>query len=110
MKKIIALLAALCLLLCGCSELIPARTTVESEQARLAAQVPPTTEPITLPTQEPTTEPPTEPPTEPAPQYFNPLNGEPMNEPFNKRIFALSSNNIRYSVPHSNVLNADLYF
>ena len=110
MKKIIALLAALCLLLCGCSELIPGRTTVESEQARLAAQVPPATEPITLPTQEPTTEPPTEPPTEPAPQYFNPLNGESLNEPFSKRIFAVSINNIRDAVPHSNVSNADLFF
>ena len=110
MKKTIALLAVLCLLLCGCSELIPARTTVESEQARLAAQVPPATETIPIPTQAPTTEPPTEAPTEPAPEYYNPLNGEKLTEPFNKRIFAVSINNIRDAVPHSNVGNADLYF
>ena len=105
MKKMLALLI-LCLFLCGCSELIPARTTVESENARLSAQATAATDPLVLPTVEATTEP----PTEPAPEYFNPLNGELLDAPFNKRIFAVSINNIREAVPHSNVGNADLFF
>lgn len=109
MKKILALLV-LCLFLCGCSELIPARTTVESENERLSAQATAATEPLVLPTLEATTEAPTEAPTEPAPEYFNPLNGELLDAPFNQRIFAVSINNIREAVPHSNVGNADLYF
>ena len=109
MKKILALLV-LCLFLCGCSELIPARTTVESENQRLSAQATAATEPLVLPTLEATTEAPTEAPTEPAPEYFNPLNGELLDAPFNQRIFAVSINNIREAVPHSNVGNADLYF
>ena len=112
MKKALALTLVLCLVLCGCSELIPARTTVESQNARLATQAA-TTVPVTEVTTEPTTEPTTEttePPTEPAPVYFNPLNGEILDEPFNKRIFAVSINNIRDAVPHSNVGNADLFF
>ncbi|MGM9605214.1 MAG: DUF3048 domain-containing protein [Faecousia sp.] len=110
MKKSLALLLVLCLALCGCSELIPAKTTVESQNARLAAQAAATTAPTTQPTTVPTTEATTEPPTEPAPVYLNPLNGEILDEPFNKRIFAVSINNIRDAVPHSNVGNADLYF
>ena len=109
MKKTIALLLTMCLVLCGCSELIPARTTVESESARLAAQAA-ATQATTAATTEPTTEATTEPPTEPEPVYFNPLNGEILDEPFNKRIFAVSINNLRDAVPHSNVGNADLYF
>lgn len=120
MKKIIALLLALSLLLCGCSELIPAKTTVESDQARLAAEAAqpivfaetqPVIEPETSePETEPETQPETEPETEPEPEYFNPLNGEILDEPFDRRFFAVSINNLRDALPHSNVINADLYF
>ena len=112
MKKSLALMLVLCLVLCGCSELIPARTTVESEAARMAAQTAtaPTTEATTEPTAEATTEATTEPPTEPAPVYFNPLNGEILDEPFNNRIFAVVINNIQGAVPHSGLPSCDLYF
>ena len=42
--------------------------------------------------------------------YFNPLNGEILDEPFNRRIFAVSINNILGAVPHANLNSADLYF
>ena len=106
MKKALALMLTLCLLLCGCSKLIPARTTVESENARLSAQATAETQPLILPTLEPTSQP----PTETSPQYFNPLNGERLDEPYRKRIFAVSINNVREAVPHSGVGNADLFF
>ena len=109
MKKILSLLLALCLLLCGCSELIPGKTTVESERLRQAA-LRPSTAATTAPTTEAATEPSTEAPTEPEPVYFNPLNGELLDEPFNKRIFAVSINNIPGAVPHVNLNCADLYF
>lgn len=105
MKKALVLLLAVCLLLCGCSELIPARTTVASENARLAALSVTETAPVTE-----TTEAATEPSTEPEPVYFNPLNGQILDAPFDKRVFAVSINNLRDAVPHSNVVNADLYF
>ena len=110
MKKILALLTALCLFLCGCSELIPAKTTLEEEQQRTAALKPsitvmPVTQAATEPTEAPTTEAPTEPTV-----YFNPLNGEILDEPFSKRIFAVSINNIQGAVPHVNLNCADLYF
>ena len=117
MKKIIALLLVLSLLLCGCSELIPARTTVESEKQRLAqitaktqAEAVTTTEASTVPETQPETIPETEPETEPEPVYFNPLNGEILEEPFNRRIFAVSINNLRDACPHASVGAADLYF
>ena len=110
MKKIVALLTVLCLVLCGC-ELIPGRTTVESQQTlpTLAAE----TIPLTLATQAPTeaaTEAPTEAPTEAKPVYVNPLNGEILEEPFSQRIFAVSINNLREAVPHSGLNQADLFF
>ena len=110
MKKLIALLAAVCLVLCGC-ELIPGRTTVESQQTLPTAAV--QTVPVTLATETPTeapTEVPTEAPTEAKPEYYNPLNGEILSEPFNKRIFAVSINNLREAVPHSGLNSADLFF
>lgn len=117
MKKTIALLLAISLLLCGCSELIPARTTVASEKQRIASTAP-VTQPVTQPTTEPTTEPTTvpetipetEPETEPEPVYFNPLNGEILDEPFNRRIFAVCINNLRDACPHASVGAADVYF
>ena len=112
MKKALVLFLALCMALCGCSELIPGRTTAEYEQARLTALHPTSSAPSvsTAPVTEAATEPPTEPPTEPEPVYFNPLNGEILDEPFNKRIFAVTINNIPGAVPHSGLVCADLYF
>ena len=73
MKKTIALLLAVSLLLCGCSELIPAKTTLASDKQRMAANEP-VTQPVTQPgteiTTEPETEPETQPETEPEPVYL----------------------------------------
>lgn len=113
MKKTIALLLAVSLLLCGCSELIPAKTTLASDKQRMAATEPvtqPVTQPVTEITTEPVTEPETQPETEPEPVYFNPLNGEILDEPFNRRIFAVSINNLRDACPHASVGAADMYF
>ena len=70
MRKYLALLLVLALLLTGCGKAEP-----ETE---------PTTEATTEATTEPTTEA-TEPPTEPEPVYYNPLTGEEVEEPWTKR-------------------------
>lgn len=64
MKKYVIALLVLCLVLCGCSELIPTRTTVSSQDAGQAAATVAPTE-TTLPTE--TTVPPTTEATIPAP-------------------------------------------
>ena len=63
MKKIFALLLSVSLILCGCGELIPARTTAQTQRTGTSpsAAPAPTTEVTTEPTTEATTEPPTEP-------------------------------------------------
>ena len=95
MKRYLALLLALCLLLCGCSAKQPEPTQ-------------PSTEAATEPATEPTTEPPTEPPTEPEPVYTNPLNGEILDAPFEDRIYAVTVANIPDSLPHVGVTHADI--
>lgn len=99
MKRILALSLA-ALLLCGCAARTPAPTS------------PSTTEPpevTTEPTAAPTTEPTTVPTTEPEPVYTNPLTGEVIEAPVEKRIFAVSINNLPYAVPHYGVNQADIY-
>lgn len=106
MKQILALFLVLSVLLTGCS-LIPARTTAESiASKKVAAETtaPPTVEPET----EPETEPPTEPATEPAPLYTNPLNGKPMDTPYEGRIIACTISNIRGALPHYGTMQADI--
>ena len=97
MKKMLALLLALSLLLCGCA----------------GAETPPTTEApaetVTEPTAEPTEEPTVAPTTEPAPVYTNPLTGEELDAPVDNRIFAVSINNLVYAVPHHGVQEADIF-
>ena len=90
MKKRIALLLVMALLLGGCGAQ-PEPTTV------------PTTETATEPTTEPTTVPTTEPPT-----YVNPLNGEISYEPFTNRIFATTISNVPAALPHVSVNEADI--
>lgn len=91
MKKLIALLLVLSLLLCGCGSNSAAPTTEA------------TTEPVTEATTEPTTIPTTEPPV-----YVNPLNGETSYEPFTNRIFANTISNVRDALPHVNAIKADV--
>ena len=99
MKKVIALMLTLTLLLCGCG--------AKSEPAvtEAPAAVPETT---AAPTAEPTTEPTTVPTTEPAPVYVNPLNGEILDAPFTGRIFANTVSNLADNIPHVGVVKADM--
>ena len=90
MKRSIALILVLTLLLCGCggqkAEATPAQTTP------VAAET--TAEPTTEATTEPTTV-----PTEPI-VYRNPVNGELLDEPFTGRIYANTVSNLRENLPH----------
>jgi len=101
MKRMVSFLLVLCLLLCGCSA-APKATEPSTE--------PPTEPPTTQAPTEPPTEPPTtEPPTEPEPVYRNPLSGEEIEAPWDKRIFAVSINNLWEAMPHYNVQEADIF-
>lgn len=99
MKKIIALMLMLTLLLCGCG------AKGEPAVTEAPAAVPETT---AAPTAEPTTEPTTVPTTEPAPVYVNPLNGEILDAPFTGRIFANTVSNLADNIPHVGVVKADM--
>lgn len=98
MNRLIALILAMCLVLCGCGAK-PEPTAPATE---------PVTEATTQPTTEPTTQPTTEPTTEPPPVYVNPLNGEILDEPFTGRIYAFTISNIRDALPHVSVNEADI--
>lgn len=92
MKRILALILALTLLLCGCG-----------------AKPEPTTEATAEPATDVTTEPTTVPTTEPPPVYTNPLTGEVIDEPIDTRIFAVSINNLKKAMPHYGVQDADIF-
>lgn len=95
MKRTLALILASALLLSGCSELIPPRTTMPTETEEIIA------------TEEPTEET-TEAPTEPAPVYTNPLTGEVIEAPCENRIFMSTISNVRDALPHYGTMNADI--
>ncbi len=99
MKKVIALMLTLTLLLCGCG------AKGEPAVTEAPAAVPETT---AAPTAEPTTGPTTVPTTEPAPVYVNPLNGEILDAPFTGRIFANTVSNLADNIPHVGVVKADM--
>ena len=99
MKRVIALMLTLTLLLCGCG------AKGEPAVTEAPAAVPETT---AAPTAEPTTEPTTVPTTEPAPVYVNPLNGEILDGPFTGRIFANTVSNLADNIPHVGVVKADM--
>lgn len=99
MKRLIALMLTLTLLLCGCG------AKGEPAVTEAPAAVPETT---AAPTAEPATEPTTVPTTEPAPVYVNPLNGEILDAPFTGRIFANTVSNLADNIPHVGVVKADM--
>ena len=109
MKKMIALVLALSLLLCGCGGKEPESVTPSATNAP-ATEAPATAAPVEN-TEAPVTEPPvtTEATTEPT-VYRNPLTGEVVDEPFTNRIFAVSINNLEDALPHKGVYKADMYF
>ncbi len=98
MKRILALTLALALLLLsGCA----GNTQTAETTAAATTQAP--TEAATVPTTEAT-----EAPTEPPQVYYNPLNGEILDEPYTGRIFATTISNIREAIPHVGVNQADI--
>lgn len=97
MKRILTLTLALVLLLCGCGG-----------QAAEQPATTPTQAVETEPATEPATEATTAPTTEPAPVYYNPLNGQILDEPFTGRIFANTVSNLAENIPHVGVTQADM--
>ena len=103
MKKIIALTLVLALLLCGCGG---QESNIAEEAPALNGAV--TNNSGTEPAEEPTTEPTTVPTTEPV-VYFDPLNGEILDAPFDGRIYASTiSNTYDASIPHVSAYKADI--
>ena len=103
MKRMIALTLVLALLLAGCggkqAGTAPAGgqkpIPVTTAPAEMPAETAPTTEPTTVPTTEPVA-------------YFDPLNGEILDAPFDGRIYASTISNIRDALPHVGVTKADV--
>ena len=103
MKRTIALLLALSLLLCGCGSKEPSANAAEAPALSGAVTNNSGTEAPTEETTEPTTVPTTEPKV-----YFDPLNGEILEAPFDGRIYASTISNIRDALPHVSVTKADI--
>lgn len=114
MKRTLALLMSLCLLLCGCQSQpeqkeTTAQTTAAAAETTAAATAEPTTEPTTGPTEEPAAEP-TSAPTEPPILYRHPLTGEALEAPFGERPVAVVINNIRQAQPLHGIGEADILY
>ena len=102
MKRIIALMLVLALLLCGCGR-GKEDTAVEAPSLSGAVGENPE-EFIPETTAEPTTVPTTE-----AVVYYNPLNGEILDAPFDGRIYASTiANTPDASIPHVSAVKADI--
>ncbi len=99
MKRAIALTLALALLLCGCGS--------KAEPTTPAASAPTLAGAVTETQPQETAEPTTVPTTEPV-VYFDPLNGEILDAPFDGRIYASTISNIRDALPHVGVTKADI--
>ena len=111
MKRWIALMIALCLVLPGCGQEAAEETTAATEAAT-EVSTEATTEAATQPTTEAPTEPPTEAPTEPAPlpANVNPLTGETLEADSNDRPYAIMINNHKAALPHCGVSGADVIY
>ena len=97
MKRKIALLLILCLMLCACGKKQPDPTE------------PSTTAPTTAPTTEPTTAPTTA-PTEPEVLYRHPLTGAPLETPWAGQAVAVVINNLKKAMPQKGVSQADIFY
>ena len=100
MKRILALILALSLLLCACGSK-PAGTTAPPETTVPVTTVPETTAPPE------TTVPPT---TEPAPIDVNPLTGEALQEVTEFRPYAIMINNSKKAAPQCGIGQADILY
>ena len=101
MKRMLALILALSLVLCACGSK-PAETTAPTT-------VPTTTVPETTAPPE-TTVPPTTEATESAPVDTNPLTGEPLQEVTSNRPTAIMINNLVKAVPQCGISKADILY
>lgn len=113
MKRMIWMALAICILFCGCGSAAPGTeptqtlTTAPSTQASTTQS---TTQAVTVPSQ-PVTQPTTQPTqTEPTMLYQNPLNGEPMAEPYMGRPAAIMLNNHMQAMPQFGVGEADILY
>ncbi len=103
MKKILVFTLVIAMLLCGCgakqtvtdTPVTQAPTVAATEAASTQAPTEPATEPTTVPTTEPVV-------------YFDPMNGEILDAPFDGRIYASTISNIRDALPHVGVTKADV--
>ena len=97
MKRLFALVFAICLVLCGCSA-DPSETVPPTKEPTVA------TEPSTEATVETTVA------TEPVVLYRNPLNGTLLEAPYEGRVVAVVINNLRDALPHRGVAAADFLY
>ena len=90
MKRMLAWLLILTLLLSGCG----AGNAQEETTAATTVVTEPETEPTTVPTEPPV--------------YRNPLNGQILDEPYTGRVFAHTITNTQDALPHVNAVKADI--
>ncbi len=118
MKRVFSVLLVLCLglSLFGCAGPDTPETSGSATQTPTTqtpateATTPPTTQGTTPPTSVPATQP-SAPATEPEELlYSNPVNGQPLAQPYVGRLFAVSINNSSKAIPHHGVTQADLFF
>lgn len=104
MKRMLALILALSMMLCACGSK-PAETNAPTT-------VPPTTAPETTAPPETTVPPTTEAtvPTEPAPVDTNPLTGEALDVETSNRPTAIMINNLSKAVPQCGISKADILY
>ena len=103
MKRMLALILAVSMLLCACGYK-PAETTAPPETTVPETTVPETTAPPE------TTVPPTTEPTEPPPVDTNPLTGEALEEVTENRPYAIMINNTAKAVPQCGISQADILY
>lgn len=103
MKRMLALILAVSMLLCACGSK-PAETTAPPETTVPETTVPETTAPPE------TTVPPTTEPTEPPPVDTNPLTGEALEEVTENRPYAIMINNTAKAVPQCGISQADILY
>ena len=106
MKRLFALLMAVCMLLCACGTQTPTQpSTVETQPPTTSATTASTTAPTTAPTTIPSTV-----PTEAVVQYRHPLTGEQLNAPFTGRCVAVATNNASSAQPQHGIGQADIIY
>ena len=102
MKRIFALVLAMCLLLCGCKKTEP-DATAGSTQATQPTLV---TDPVTETTQATDA---TQPPKQEV-LYRHPLTGAPLEAPWSGQVTAVVVNNLKAAMPQSGISQADIFY